>query len=164
MTSLSYSTFENTSTHILFNKTYDRSYLRTNILILSSTCLCLFASGSPWRPHSNPSSPPEPMEPPIQPLRAGVIPPHRLSLTICGLAELPNAREKCRTPMTVRTLQDEEIALPLHRGCLSVVLYLFQTKAAPDREAVDIEHDYYVQPIRNANYSSLLAKCFLYGL
>ena len=82
---------------------------------------------------------------PLQPSRVGGIPPHRPSLsvrlTICGLAELPNAREKCRTPMTVRTLQDAEIALPLYRGCLSVVLYLFQTKAAPDREAVDIEHD-----------------------
>ena len=100
---------------------------------------------------------------PLQPSRVGGIPTHRLVLTICGLAELPNAREKCRTPMTVRTLQDAEIALPLYRCCLSVVLYLFQTKAAPDREAVEMEHDQCVQPIRNANYSSLLTKCFLYG-
>ena len=53
----------------------------------------------------------------------------------------PKRQRECPTPMTARTLQDAETALPLHRGCLSVVLYLFQTKAAPDREAVDIEHD-----------------------
>ena len=44
-----------------FNKTYDRSNLQTNIRILSSTCLGLFAPGSPWRPQSNPSPSPEPM-------------------------------------------------------------------------------------------------------
>ena len=63
--------------------------------------------------------------------------------------------------MTVRTLQDAEIAPPLYRGCPSVVLYLFQAKAAPDRVAVEIEHDWYVRPIRSVNYSSLLTKCFI---